>query len=200
MANENGAAKGGWKLQEIIFVAMLCIVFGVVYLVAVYAAAAMVAAFTPMGIGPMGNESVFGIWFMVSTLAAYIIQRPGVALVSEVIAALIEVLLGNMYGPMVIVTGLVQGAGAELAFALGRYKSFETKDMLLASLFCTIISFVWSFIRSGYGLISLPILVLFFVVRLVSSVVFCGLGSKAIGDALAKTGLLKGYALGRSRA
>lgn len=137
---------------------------------------------------------------MVSTLAAYIIQRPGVALVSEVIAALIEVLLGNMYGPMVIVTGLVQGAGAELAFALGRYKSFETKDMLLASLFCTIISFVWSFIRSGYGLISLPILVLFFVVRLVSSVVFCGLGSKAIGDALAKTGLLKGYALGRSRA
>ena len=183
MANENGAAKGGWKLQEIIFVAMLCIVFGVVYLVAVYAAAAMVAAFTPMGIGPMGNEIVFGIWFMVSTLAAYIIQRPGVALVSEVIAALIEVLLGNMYGPMVIVTGLVQGAGAELAFALGRYKSFETKDMLLASLFCTIISFVWSF-----------------VVRLVSSVVFCGLGSKAIGDALAKTGLLKGYALGRSRA
>lgn len=169
MANENGAAKGGWKLQEIIFVAMLCIVFGVVYLVAVYAAAAMVAAFTPMGIGPMGNEIVFGIWFMVSTLAAYIIQRPGVALVSEVIAALIEVLLGNMYGPMVIVTGLVQGAGAELAFALGRYKSFETKDMLLASLFCTIISFVWSFIRSGYGLISLPILVLFFVVRLVSS-------------------------------
>ena len=118
MANENGAAKGGWKLQEIIFVAMLCVVFGVVYLVAVYAAAAMVAAFTPMGIGPMGNEIVFGIWFMVSTLAAYIIQRPGVALVSE----------------------------------------------------------------------------------LVSSMLFAGLLSKAIGDGLAKTGLLKGYALGRSRA
>ena len=62
MANEKDSAKGGWKLQEIIFVAMLCIVFGVVYLIAVYAAAAMVAAFTPMGIGPMGNEIVFGIW------------------------------------------------------------------------------------------------------------------------------------------
>lgn len=200
MANEKDSAKGGWKLQEIIFVAMLCIVFGVVYLIAVYAAAAMVAAFTPTGIGPMGNEIVFGIWFMVSTLAAYIIQRPGVALVSEVIAALIEVLLGNMYGPMVIVTGLVQGAGAELAFALGRYKSFKTKDMMLAAVFCTIISFVWSFIRSGYGLLSVPVLVMFFVVRLVSSVVFCGFLSKAIGDGLAKTGLLKGYALGRNRA
>lgn len=200
MANEKDSAKGSWKLQEIIFVAMLCIVFGVVYLIAVYAAAAMVAAFTPMGIGPMGNEIVFGIWFMVSTLAAYIIQRPGVALVSEVIAALIEVLLGNMYGPMVIVTGLVQGAGAELAFALGRYKSFKTKDMMLAAVFCTIISFVWSFIRSGYGLLSIPVLVMFFVVRLVSSVVFCGFLSKAIGDGLAKTGLLKGYALGRNRA
>ena len=59
---------------------------------------------------------------------------------------------------------------------------------------------MWSFIRSGYGLISVPVLVLFFVVRLVSSVVFCGFGSKAIGDGLAKTGLLKGYALGRARA
>ena len=29
---------------------------------------------------------------------------------------------------------------------------------------------------------------------------FAGLLSKAIGDGLAKTGLLKGYALGRSRA
>lgn len=200
MSNNDAAAKGGWKLQEVIFVAMLCVVFGVVYLAATYASTGLVAVFTPMGIGPMGYEIVFGIWFMVSTLAAYIIQRPGVALVSEIIAAVIEVLLGNMFGPMVIVTGIVQGIGAEIAFALGRYKSYTMKDMLLASVLCTVVSFLWSFIRSGYLAFSVPVLILFFVVRLVSSVVFCGLISKAIGDGLAKTGLLKGYALGRSRA
>ena len=74
------------------------------------------------------------------------------------------------------------------------------RDMLLASVLCCVVSFLWSFIRSGYLAFSVPVLVLFFVVRLVSSVVFAGLLSKAIGDGLAKTGLIKGYALGRSRA
>lgn len=200
MSDSKTAAKGGWKLQEVIFVAMLCVVFGVVYLAATYLSTGLVAVFTPMGIGPMGYEVVFGVWFMVSTLAPYIIQRPGVAIVSEIIAAVIEVLLGNMFGPMVIVTGIVQGVGAEAAFAIGRYKSYTMRDMLLASVLCCVVSFLWSFIRSGYLAFSVPVLVLFFVVRLVSSVVFAGLLSKAIGDGLAKTGLLKGYALGRSRA
>lgn len=200
MSDSKTAAKGGWKLQEVIFVAMLCVVFGVVYLAATYLSTGLVAVFTPMGIGPMGYEVVFGVWFMVSTLAPYIIQRPGVAIVSEIIAAVIEVLLGNMFGPMVIVTGIVQGVGAEAAFAIGRYKSYTMRDMLLASVLCCVVSFLWSFIRSGYLAFSVPVLVLFFVVRLVSSVVFAGLLSKAIGDGLAKTGLIKGYALGRSRA
>lgn len=200
MSDSKTAAKGGWKLQEVIFVAMLCVVFGVVYLAATYLSTGLVAVFTPMGIGPMGYEIVFGVWFMVSTLAPYVIQRPGVAIVSEIIAAVIEVLLGNMFGPMVIVTGIVQGIGAEAAFAIGRYKSYTMRDMLLASVLCCVVSFLWSFIRSGYLAFSVPVLVLFFVVRLVSSVVFAGLLSKAIGDGLAKTGLLKGYALGRSRA
>ena len=200
MSDSKTAAKCGWKLQEVIFVAMLCVVFGVVYLAATYLSTGLVAVFTPMGIGPMGYEVVFGVWFMVSTLAPYIIQRPGVAIVSEIIAAVIEVLLGNMFGPMVIVTGIVQGVGAEAAFAIGRYKSYTMRDMLLASVLCCVVSFLWSFIRSGYLAFSVPVLVLFFVVRLVSSVVFAGLLSKAIGDGLAKTGLIKGYALGRSRA
>lgn len=200
MSDSKTAAKGGWKLQEVIFVAMLCVVFGVVYLAATYLSTGLVAVFTPMGIGPMGYEVVFGVWFMVSTLAPYIIQRPGVAIVSEIIAAVIEVLLGNMFGPMVIVTGIVQGVGAEAAFAIGRYKSYTMRDMLLASVLCCVVSFLWGFIRSGYLAFSVPVLVLFFVVRLVSSVVFAGLLSKAIGDGLAKTGLIKGYALGRSRA
>jgi len=37
-----------------------------------------------------------------------------------------------------------------------------------------------------------------FLIRLVSTLIFSGLITKAIGDGLAKTGLLKGYALGRA--
>ena len=191
--------KYSWKLQDIIFVAMLCVVFGVIYLAAVWLIVPLSAIFTPLGVSLAGTEMIFGIWFMAATLAPYIIQKPGVAIVAEVLASLIEVLLGYMYGPMVIVAGIVQGAGAELVFAAWKYKRFDRTSMYLASVGCCITGFIWSFIRSGYGKIALPLLVLYFVLRLISSLLFAGVISKLMGDSLAKTGLLKSYALGGHR-
>ena len=193
-------SKFKWILHEVIFVAMLCIVFGVVYLAGVYLASFLSTALTPFGLAPLANEIVFGVWFMASTLAAYILQKPGVAIVSEVLAALIEVLMGNMYGPMVIVAGIIQGAGGEIVFAGWRYKRFDALTMNLAAVGCCITSFLWSFVRSGYGLLSVKLLIVMFLIRLVSSVLFAGILCKLMGDGLAKTGLLKSYALGRAHA
>lgn len=190
--------KNGWKLKEIILAAMICIVFGVVYLAGVYLASFIATALTPVGLAPLGNEIVFGVWFMAATLAGYILQKPGAAIVSEVIAAVIEVLLGNWFGPMVIVAGIIQGAGAELVFAAKHYKKFSGNIMYLAAAGSCVTSFLWSFVRSGYGKFSIPFLVLLFVVRLVSSLLFSGFLCKLLGDSLAKTGLLKGYELGRN--
>lgn len=196
--SERGSASRGWRLQEIVFVAMTCVVLGVVYLVAVYLSAFINTAGTPFGLGFLGNELLFGVWFMASTFAAYVIQKPGVALVSEVLAALIEVLLGNMYGPMVIVTGIVQGVGSEIAFAAFRYRRYDWASMTLAAALCCVISFAWSFVRSGYAELGMGLLAPFFLIRLASSVVFCDVICKVVADRLAGTGLLKGYALGRS--
>ena len=46
--------------------------------------------------------------------------------------------------------------------------------------------------------LAVPLLIIMFLIRLVSTLIFSGLITKAIGDGLAKTGLLKGYALGRA--
>ena len=189
----------GWKLRDIIMIAMLCIVFGVIYLGGVYIAAFLTTALTPLGLAPFGNEIIFGVWFMAATLAGYILQKPGAAILAEVLAALIEVLMGNMYGPIVIVAGIIQGAGAEGVFALYRYQKYNRKTMILAAAGCCVTSFVWSFIRSGYGLLAPGLLVVMFIVRLISSVVFAGFICTGMGDGLAQTGLLKSYALGKSR-
>ena len=53
-----------WKLQDIIFMTMLCVVFGVVYLGAVWLIAPLAAIFTPMGLSLLGTEMIFGVWFM----------------------------------------------------------------------------------------------------------------------------------------
>jgi energy-coupling factor transport system substrate-specific component len=70
--------------------------------------------------------------------------------------------------------------------------------MYLAATGSCITSFLWSFVRSGYGKFTVPFLIMLFVIRLISSLVFSGFICKLIGDGLSKTGLLKGYELGRS--
>ena len=163
---------------------VLCLVFG--------------CSFNTAGVGSLGNEFVFGVWFMAATLAAYILQKPGVAIVAEVLAALLEVLMGNMYGPIVIVSGIIQGLGAELVFAAVRYRKFNLQTMCIAAAGCCVTSFIWGFFRSGFLALSPWLLLAMFGIRLVSSVLFSGILCKAIGDGLAKTGLLKSYALGQT--
>ena len=66
--------KNTWQLNEIILIAMICIVFGVVYLGAVYGASFISAALAATGLSQLGNEILFGVWFMAATLAGYILQ------------------------------------------------------------------------------------------------------------------------------
>ena len=189
--------KNTLTLQDVIMVSILSVVLGVVYLGVVYFSTTLVGFFTPMGIGSMGHEIVFGIWLMAATFAAYIIQKPGVAVITEVLAAVIEVLLGNFFGPMVIISGIVQGLGAELVFAGYRYKKWDHETVYLAAIGTCITSFIWSFIRSGYGKLSLPIILLFFVVRMISTLIFAGYIPIKLVDKLAEMKLLKSYAVGK---
>lgn len=195
---ENTKKNFSWSLNEIILVSMICIVFGVVYLGAVYLMSVVESALAFTGLTKLGTEVIFGIWFMAATLAGYILQKPGVAIIAETIASVIEVLLGNWFGPMVIVTGIVQGLGAEAVFAAGRYKKFQGPIMYFAAIGCTVTSFLWSFVRSGYLQFQLWVILVYFVVRVISSCLFAGLICKKIGDGLKSTGLLKAYELGKN--
>lgn len=185
-----------WQLKDIIMVAILSLFFAVIYLGAVYASSALGAVLAPFGLSVFANEIIFGVWFMASTLSMYIIQKPGVAIVSEMLAALLEVLMGNFYGPIVFVSGFLQGLGAELGFAAFRYKRFDTKSLCLASLGACITSFIWGFFRSGFGQLSPLLLLCMFLVRATSSLLFSGLLVKLCGSRLAKSGVLKAYPIG----
>ena len=186
-----------WQLKDILMVGIVSVFFAVVYLGAVYLSIPLTTALTPFGLAPLGNEIIFGVWFMASTFAAYVLQKPGVAIVSEMLAALIEVLLGNMYGPIVFVSGFLQGLGAEIGFTVFRYKRYDWMSMSLAALGATVLRFGWGFVRSGFFDLAPSLLIIMFVVRLLSSLLFCTVGSKLFADGLNKAGVLKSYALGQ---
>ncbi|MCM3740556.1 ECF transporter S component [Oceanobacillus luteolus] len=183
-----------WRFKEIVVMAALAVVFGVVYL-----------AFLPLGsllvgfMGPIGYDFIFGIWFIVSIIAAYILQKPGAAFLSETIAAMIEVLLGNAVGPMLIVTGMVQGIGAEAVFAATRWKNYSTWVLIAAGMGSSVTSFIYGYFMSGYAALATEYVIAMFVVRLISGALIAGLLGKALSEGLARTGALSSFALGKQQ-
>lgn len=95
-----------WTLRETLIIAVLGAVFGVLYLGWVQVWLVLQALF-----GPVTMDVVMGFWFIVSIIAAAIIRKPGVAIVSEVMAAAVQILMGSPAGLLLLLTGLVQGAG-----------------------------------------------------------------------------------------
>ncbi|MEG7282076.1 ECF transporter S component [Bacillus sp. 0909A] len=181
-----------WKVKEIVIMSVISIVFAIVYLVFTHFGNVLAGMF-----GPIAYEPIYGIWFIVSVIAAYIIRKPGAALVSEVIAALVECLLGNPSGPMVIVIGVVQGLGAEAVFLATRWKAYSLPVLLLAGMGSSVASFIYDLFVSGYAAYSPGYLLIMLVIRLVSGAVLAGLLGKAVSDSLAFTGVLNGMALGK---
>lgn len=181
-----------WRFKEIVVMSALSVVFAVVYL-----------AFLPVGkilvgfFGPIGYDLIFGIWFIVSILAAYIIRKPGAALLSETIAALIEVLLGSAAGPMLILSGMIQGLGAEAVFAATRWKNYSTWVLMAAGAGSAVFSFAYGYFVSGYAALSSSYVIGMFVTRMISGALIAGLLGKSLSDSLAQTGVLSSFALGK---
>lgn len=101
------------NLREIVVMASISIVFGVLYLLWIFLASVVKGIVGPAAAGLMN-----GMWVMAPVVCAYIIRKPGVALIAELIAAGTEVLVGSVNAGAVLLLGLTQGLGVELAFAL----------------------------------------------------------------------------------
>jgi energy-coupling factor transport system permease protein len=181
-----------WKLREIIVLSVLSVVFAVVYLLFLQLGNVLFAMF-----GMIGYDIIFGIWFIVSIIAAYIIRKPGAAFLSETIAATIEVMIGNAVGPRLIISGMIQGLGAEVVFASTKWKNYTTWVLIAAGMGSSVFSFVWGYFISGFGALSPGYLTAMFFVRLVSGALLAGLLGKYLGDGLARTGALNSFPLGK---
>lgn len=186
-----------WKLKDILMIAVCAVLFGAIFLGVTYAGGALSALLTPVGMPSLAYEPFYGLYFMAVAFAVYVIRKPGVGIVAEILAAVIETLMGNFFGPIIILSGFVQGAGFELIFALTKYKRFDRKTMILAAVICSCVTMVYNLIVSGYNLIALPVLALMLAVRMISAIVIDGLVTPKLADGLAKAGVLNGYAISR---
>lgn len=179
-----------WTQREIVIVATLGVVFSVLYL-----AIAVVWKWLQPITGDIATDLLFGLWCVASVVAAYIVRKPGAAFGAEVIAAICEVLTGNPAGLILVLTGVVQGAGAELAFAVTGWRNYRLPVLLASGASAAVFSFVYTWIRFDYGRLDIGLLALMFGLRVASGMLLAGWLGRFIAERLRATGVLKGLAI-----
>lgn len=184
-----------WKLKDALMIAICAVLFGILLLGATYAGGILYGLLAPAGMGSLGYEPFYGIYFMPAAFCIYIMRKPGTGMIAEILAAIIETLLGNFFGPIVILSGVVQGIGIELPIALKKYLVFSRPVMITSAVVCSVLTLIYNCFVSGYNMIALPVLGVMLIVRIISAVFFCGILTPILGDRLSKAGVLRGYAI-----
>lgn len=184
------SAHQGWTLKETLIVTVLGAVFAVLYIGWVQVWLIAQAAF-----GSLTMDVVMGFWFVASIVAAAIVRKPGVAFAAEVLAAGVEILLGSPGGLILILSGAIQGAGAEAVFAATRWRNYSLPVLMAAGVGAAIFSFAYTWVRFNYGALQPGVLVAMFALRCASGAVLGGWLGHVIVEALYKTGALAGLAI-----
>ncbi len=119
-----------WRTIDLLTCAFIGVAFGVAYwgwgLAYTAPSAALTTVFPPL-VGITAAP-----WLMAGVVGGLVIRRPGAALFAEIVAASVEGLIGSQWGVTTLVSGALQGLGAEIGFALLSYASFGLGAAILS--------------------------------------------------------------------
>lgn len=189
-----GRSRLQWRVVDIVVLAVLAAACGVIFWAwsnLVYPLITSAAVAYPPASGLM-----MGGWLIAGTLGGLIIRKPGAAVACELLAAVFQALLGTHFGMLVLVSGAIQGLGAELIFAATGYRRFgplvATAAGALAGLFgsvseCIIYYYEWPLAHQS----------VYVVFATVSGAVIAGILMWALTRALRSTGVLSALSSGR---
>ncbi|MGO2683307.1 ECF transporter S component [Microbacterium sp.] len=186
-----------WRVVDIVVAAVLGVAIGLVFWGWNVVGGAWFGAADALTPG-LGGIAV-GIWLIGGVIGGLVIRKPGAALVVELVAAIVSMLIGNVWGVSTILSGLVQGLGAELIFALFLYRRFGIVVAALAGAGAGIAAWVFElFYGSSPNILkSLEFNTIYLVCVAVSGIVLAGIVGWLLVRALAATGALNRFAAGR---
>jgi energy-coupling factor transport system permease protein len=184
-----------WRTVDIVVAAAIAIAFGVVF----WAWNQIWAAATPAFVAvPPAQNILYGVWLVPAVLAGLIIRKPGAALFTELVAASVSAILGSQWGLDAVVSGALQGLGAEIVFLVVGYRRWTIAIALIAAVGTAIAAWVhdtplyYADIGLGPQLVILAFMV-------VSAIVIAGIGSWLLMRSLVQTGVLAQFPAGRAQ-
>ena len=185
----------GWRGVDLITGAMLAVAFGVMFWgfnTFIYPILGTATA----GFPPAG-ELMLGVWLLPAVVGGLVIRRPGAALFTELVAANISMLLGSQWGVAVLLSGLLQGLGVELALALFRHRRFGVVVAVLGGVLSAVFEIVFYEWQSYVAEYSSAWKAIFLGAGMVSGAVIAGVGGWFLVRALARTGALNAFPPGQ---
>ena len=184
-----------WRVIDIVTAAVLGVACGLIFVAwnqVGYAGYEVLKAVAP-GLGGL----VTGVWLLGGTLGGYVIRKPGAALFVELLAATVSMGLGSQWAISTLYSGLAQGLGAEIVFALVAYRRFTVWVAAAAGALSFACEWVLELFLSGHLEKGVLYNAIYLVCGALSGVVLAGLLAWALTSALAKTGALDRFASGR---
>jgi energy-coupling factor transport system permease protein len=184
-----------WRGIDLITAAMLAVAFGVMFWgfdTFIYPILSTATA----GFPPLG-ELMLGVWLVPAVVGALVIRRPGAALFTELVAANVELFLGNKWGAAVLLSGVLQGLGVELALALFRHRRFGVVVAVLGGVLSAVFEIVFYEWQSYVAEYSSAWKAIYLGCGMVSGAVIAGAGGWLLVRALARTGALNAFPPGQ---
>jgi energy-coupling factor transport system substrate-specific component len=187
-----------WRVVDIVVASVIGVASGVIFIVWNVASEPVTGPLKALlpGLQALGG----GFWLFAGPLTALIIRKPGAALFGELVAACVSVLFGGgSWGVTVLVSGLIQGFGAEVVFLAFRYRVWKIGVAILAGAGAGIAMAINDLIAWYAGADTL-FTVVYIIAAMISGALIAGLLSWIAVRGLAETGVLSRFAAGRERA
>lgn len=183
-----------WRVVDIVVASVIGVASGVIFWAwgLAWSPLSAILAFTP------GLEGLLaGGWLFAGVLGGLIIRKPGAALYTEVIAAVVSMLIGTQWGFSTLIWGIVEGLGAEIVLALFFYANWRLGVALLAGAGAGVAVGLLDTTFTSYAALDFGFKAIYFVSAVVSGTVLAGLMSWLAVRGLARTGALSRFAAGR---
>lgn len=193
--NSTSAPRLNWRVVDMVTAAVLGVACGLIFLV--WNQIGGIGYTVLDGLTPGLGGLALGIWLLGGTLGGLIIRKPGAAILVEVIAASVSAALGSQWGIGTLYSGIAQGIGAEIVFAILMYRRYSATVAALAGLGAGAAAWILELFTAGNLAMGSAFLIIYLICCLVSGLVLGGLVAWLLVKALAKTGALDRFAAGR---
>jgi energy-coupling factor transport system substrate-specific component len=181
------SSSNTWTTTDIVLVAVIGVVFGVIE--------AGLSVPYQLGIAALGPiwTAIFIPFQIGKILAVFIVRKPGVALAAGLIGGLTQFLSGNPAGMLTFAWGLAQGLAVELPFFVTRYRNYHWTTFLVAAGLASVFAKAVSIVAYGWGSLPIQFLIFLWILGFFVSAIENGVVGLAIGRLLQRSGMIRSF-------